>query len=566
MCLQGMGVSGGIGIGRVVVLENNAPDVIRKTAARGETARLAEAVTRLSAALREKADSACGEQADILESHIMLLGDPIMQSEVEEIIHLQNCNSEYAVNEVFEKYAAAFEMSGNELLAARVSDLRDIKNNLLRALCCKDIFEVIEWPAGSVLVARELTASLSAGLNPENICAFITQEGGKTSHTAIIARSLGLPAVAGISAHMLKSGDSVIVNGDTGEVIPEPSEEVLAQYIDRREDMARRNRELERLRGLASRTADGRIVSLCANIGLEADIQRAAHADAEGVGLFRTEFLYMNRNTAPAEEEQFIVYKKAAEAFCGKPVIIRTLDVGGDKDIPYLDLKKEENPFLGWRAIRYCLMRKELFSAQLRAILRASAFGNVKIMLPMITTATEFYKAKELIEQVKSELIEKNIAFNKKIAVGIMIETPSAAIMADRLAEIADFFSIGTNDLTQYVMAVDRGNKNVAALYSTYDPAVLRLIYSVAQAAKTQGISCGVCGEAGADPLLTRFLIGSGIDELSMVGTSILQIRKEVLSTHYADVKEKIGKALPSLKTKEDSVRFLHSLSCLNAI
>ena len=561
MRLQGIGVSGGIGVGRVMVLKDVVPDVVRKTASRDETRRFADAVERLNTALREKADGMRGEKAGIMESHIMLLGDPIMLSEIEELIVRQNCNSEYAANEILEKYAAAFEMSGDDLLTARASDLRDVKNNLIMALCGRDVFEVGEWPAGSVLVARELTPSISACIDPKNVCALITQEGGTTSHAAIIARSLGLPAVTGISAHMLKNCAIAIVNGDTGEVIADPADEVLTQYIDRREESIRHNLELERLRGLANRTVDGKTVSLNVNIGFEADVEKALLADAEGVGLFRTEFLYINRDTAPTEDEQFLVYKKAAETFSGRPVIIRTLDVGGDKNIPYLDTEKEENPFLGWRAIRYCLDRTELFCVQLRAILRASAFGNVKIMLPMIATTTEFQKTKELIEQTKSELLEKRISFDNGIAVGIMIETPAAAIMADRLAEVADFFSIGTNDLTQYVLAVDRGNNNVASLYSTYDPAMLRTIHGVSQAAKTRGIPCGVCGEAGADPLLTGFLIGCDIDELSMVGNSILQVREAVRRTNYADVKDKITKELFSLNSIDESVRFLRSLS-----
>ena len=561
MCLQGTGVSGGIGIGRVVVLDNDTPDVTRKAASLDETARFNAAVRQLSAALMEKAGNVRGAQAEILESHVMLLGDPIMQSEILGMIVGLDCNSEYASHEILEKYAAVFEMSGDELMTARASDLRDIKNNLIRTLCGEDILDVSELPEGTVLVARELTASVLAGVDPEKVCALITREGGKTSHMAIIARSLGLPAVVGISEQVMAKGSEVIVNGDTGEVIREPSAEVLSGYNDQLEKLIRRKQELERFRGLSSQTVDGETIHLFANIGLEADIQKARLSDAEGVGLFRTEFLYMNRSAAPTEEEQFLVYKKAAEAFNLNPVIIRTLDVGGDKDVPYLDLEKEENPFLGWRAIRYCLDRTELFSTQLRAILRASAFGNVKIMLPMVTNTAEFHKAKELIEQIKSELLKKNITFNKEIAVGIMVETPAAAIMADRFAEIADFFSIGTNDLTQYIMAADRGNLNVAPLCSTYDPAVLRLIYNVARAAKTHGIPCGICGEAGADPMLTRFFIGVGVDELSMVGTSVLQVREIVRGACYVDVKDKIEKELFSLRSAEEAACFLSGLS-----
>jgi len=560
MNIKGTGVSGGIGIGRLTILENYEPEITRKTAADGEEARFAVAAMLLSAALNEKADHAQGEQSEILESHIMMLSDPMLNTEIEDMVIRENCNSEFAVSEVFEKYAAAFEASGDQILTTRASDMRDIKNNLIRILNGGSILDMSALKPGTILAGHELTASIIAGINPENVCGFISNKGGKTSHMAIIARSLGIPAVSGISDQILKNGCEVIVDGGSGEVIADPSEEVLSEYREKLEKQARRRQELEKLRGLQSQTVDGRAMKLCVNIVLDADIQNAAHTDADGAGLFRTEFLFMNRSAAPTEEEQFRAYKYAAEAFKGKPVIIRTLDVGGDKEIPYMDMGKEENPFLGWRAIRYCLDDKALFTAQLRAILRASAFGEIKIMLPMVAKSAEIYETKELIEQIKAELMEKGIDFNRDIAVGIMIETPSAAIMADRFAEIADFFSIGTNDLTQYVMAADRGNKNVAGLCSIYDPAVLRLIYGVAQAATKRGIPCSICGEAGADPLLTKFFIGCGIESLSMTRTSILTVKEAVRGTSYANAREKVESELFALNSAEEAARFLEKM------
>jgi len=555
---HGIGISGGIGIGQVVVLPECDLDTSKQTAGPAEVSRFLAAVTALSEAIRRKQETVGAEQGEILESHMMLLEDPAISAEVQRTIETEDCNSEYAVDQVFETYAALFLASGDELFAARAADLRDIKNNLLLTLDGKALFDVECLPSGTVLAAREVTTTVAAGINPDNVRALITGEGGPTSHTAIIARSLGLPAVAGIS--QIGAGGQVIVDGDRGQVILNPTSEVLETYRGLQGEQKARKLMLEAYRGLESVTTDGKSVALFANIGLVTDIAHAIAADAEGVGLFRTEFLYMNRSSAPLEEEQFAAYKQAATAFAGKPVIIRTLDVGGDKEIPYLGIEKEENPFLGWRAIRFCLERQALFRIQLRAILRASAFGRVKIMLPMISCASELKQARALIEEMKRELLAEGIAFDPQIEVGIMIETPAAVLMVDHFAQAADFFSIGTNDLTQYVMAVDRGNQNVAQLCSAYQPAVLRAIYQVAQAANRHGIECGICGEAGADPLLTRFFIGCGIHELSMAGNGILGIRESVRRGSYESAQERVAAGLDTLHDIEDAAAFLRSI------
>jgi len=561
MELKGLGVSDGIGIGKAVVLENEEFDTSKyEVDSNEEKIRLSNAVDTLLKTLEEKAEQASGEQAEILGSHVNMLQDPILMSDIVKLIKDENCNSEYASAAVFDQYIQIFLSSGDELLELRASDLKDIKNNLLATLLGKPLMDVSWLPAGTILVAEELTTSIAAGINPENISAIVTMMGGKTSHMAIIARSIGIPAVVGISIEQIENGTSMIADGSHGILHLNPSEAQIKEYKEKQDVLEQNKLALEKFRGMKSITPDDREIELCANIGLELDIDLAVKSDAEGVGLFRTEFLYMNRNFAPGEEEQFNAYKKAAVAFKEGSVIIRTLDIGGDKEIPYMELEKEENPFLGWRAIRYCLDKNEIFLTQIRAILRASAFGSIKIMIPMISTVTEIKRAKKLIQQVKAELTKENIAFNKEIPVGIMVETPAAAILADQFAKEVDFFSIGTNDLTQYTMAVDRGNKKVADLYSTYNPAVLRLIYHTAQAAEKNGIMCGVCGESAADPLLIKFLIGSGINELSMSGVSILKAREIVRSSSYLELREKVKENLEQLQDVEDAVVFLQTL------
>jgi len=479
-------------------------------------------------------------------------------SDIEDIITTESCNGEYAVDTVFEQYAEVFRQSGDELMMMRAGDMRDIKNNLLAIMNGYELPDLSAMPKDSILVANELTTSLAACINATLVNGLITNLGGPTSHMAIIARSMGLPAVVGIGD--IKHGGRLIVNGDNGEVIVDPTEAELTKYSEMKEERRRKIEALEKFRGLPSATLDGKHIELFANIGLEADISKARDADAEGVGLFRTEFLFMNRSTTPTEEEQFAVYRKAALAFGNHPVIIRTLDIGGDKEIEYLGLEKEENPFLGWRAIRYCIDREEVFSTQLRAILRASAFGKIRIMLPMIADIRELRHTKALIERLKEELTGQGYAFDRDIAVGIMIETPAAAVLAGAFAKESDFFSIGTNDLTQYVMAVDRGNQKVAKLYSEYNPAVLRLIYTVAKEAERHNIPCGVCGEAGAKPLLTKFLVGSGISELSMTGTSILEVRSIIRQMTFADTAARITASIEQLADIEDSLAFLREL------
>lgn len=560
MKLTGLGVSNGIGLGKAVVLKENNFDVSKKSADPAlETKRFEESSKKLCEILENTAKRSGAEQAEILESHVTLINDPFIGDEIKKLLQNESCNAEYAIETIFNQCIEMFEMSGDDLLMARSIDLKDIKGNLLTVLSGETPIDVSTLEKGSILVARELTTSVAAAIDSARISAIVTTLGGKNSHMAIIARSIGIPAIVGIPVDEINNDDELIVDGGSGDLLISPEKEITKLYIEKIEAAEKRKKELEKFRGQKSITNDGRHIELCANIGMEMDIANAVNADAEGVGLFRTEFLYMNGNSAPNEEMQFSVYKKAAEAFNGNPVIIRTLDIGGDKEIPYLGLAKEENPFLGWRAIRYCLDQEALFKVQLSAILRASAFGNIKIMIPMIATVEEFLSAKRLIDEVKNDLRKNEIAFNEKIEIGMMIETPAAALSADILAKEADFFSIGSNDLTQYIMAADRGNDKVEKLYSVYYPAVLRSIYNIAKAANDAEIPCGICGESACDPLLVKFLIGCGISELSMVSGEILAVREMVLNSNYEKLKSKVSE-LFSVSNHDQAVDFLKSL------
>lgn len=562
MKLQGKGVSTGIGIGKAVVIKEVVFDTKKRVGNyREEIKRLENAVNTLILALEEKIENSEKEQREILESHIMLLKDQFFIGDIKKVLNNENCNCEYAVDTVISKYVDLFKASKDDMLNLRAVDLKDIKTNMLSILLGVENTAIGEFPKGSVLVANELTISIATQLAPGSIAAIVTKEGSENSHVAIIARSLTVPAVVGIEIDNIEDGADMLVNGKTGDVIINPTDVKREDFKKLQEKQNEEKQRLESYRGIKSLTKDGKEILICANIGLTKEIENSRRADAQGIGLFRTEMLFMNRQTPPSAEEQFGVYKKAAESYGNRPVIIRTLDVGGDKQIPYLGLEKEQNPFLGWRGIRYCLDRKQLFSQQILAILRASAFGNVKIMLPMISTIDELIESKKLIKEIMMDkLKEENISYNSNIEIGIMIETPSAALTADILAKEADFFSIGTNDLTQYIMAVDRGNKRVSNLYSAYQPAVLRSIYSVVKAAEDNGILCAVCGEAGADSLLAKFFVACGIGELSMNPSSILRIREAISQIDTVTAKAKIDDALFSLKDECDTKEFLNSL------
>ena len=495
--------------------------------------------------------------AEILEGHILLLTDPGMDEITKGAIMSGTC-AEAAFESTCDMFAGMFQMADDELTRQRATDIGDIKVRMLKILTGTPDMNISEVPAGTILVAEDLTPSMTAGIVKENVAGIITAVGGKTSHSAILARALEIPAVLSVDGivDMVSDGMTAVVDGCDGICILDPSQEEVDEYQAKREKYLSDKALLEVYRGKDTVTADGAKVHLYGNIGNPEDAKQVAACDGEGVGLFRTEFLFMGASELPSEEEQFRAYKAAAETMEGREVIIRTLDVGGDKDIPYLGLEKEDNPFLGFRAVRYCLQNKDSYRVQLRALLRASAFGDIKIMVPLVTCVDEIRSVKALVKELMAELDAENIAYNKDIQVGAMIETPAASLIADLLAKEADFFSIGTNDLTQYTMAVDRGNAKVAYLYSSYNPAVLRSMKNIIEAANAAGIMVGMCGEAAADPLLIPLLISFGLGEFSVSATSVLATRGTIAKWSKAEADELAAKAL-SLATETEVAELL---------
>ena len=489
-----------------------------------------------------------------MQGHMMLLSDPMLTGEIENSISNDKVNAEFAIETVCNMYADMFASMGDELMQQRATDMRDIKVRMQRTLMGLQSADVSSLPAGTVLVAKDLTPSMTAGINPANVVGIVTELGGRTSHSAILARALEIPAVVAVNGllEQVKDGDTVVLDGSTGEVYVNPDTEIKTAYEAKRDQFLKEKKELEKYIGKPSVTKDGVQVEIVANIGKPEDIDKVLQYDGEGVGLFRTEFLFMDRTSMPTEDEQFEAYKKVAAAMNGKPVIIRTLDIGGDKEIPYMGLEKDENPFLGYRAIRLCLDRKEdIYKPQLRALLRASAFGNIRIMIPLVTCIEEYREAKALIEELKKELDEKGIAYKKDIQVGIMVETAAASLIADIFAKEADFFSIGTNDLTQYTMSVDRGNKKISYLYSTFNPAVLRSIRHIIACGREAGIMVGMCGEAASDPMMVPLLLAFGLNEFSMSASAILRTRKLVTEYSVSELQEVADKAMSFATTAE---------------
>lgn len=532
--LNGIPASDGIGIGNVLIIEEHSLGYTPKTVENpdAESQRFRNAVDEFCKNTLEQANnlrkSTGDKEAEILEGHIAIIKDPYLCGEIEKQISDGQC-AESALEYMCDMFISMFSAADDELTKQRAADVRDIKTGVLSILLGVQEVNINLAPSDTVLVAKELTPSMTAGINKDNIVGIITETGGKTSHSAILARALEIPAVLSVenAVSLLSAGQQVVVDGMEGIVINSPDEAQLESYEQKRSAFLTERRELENYRGRKTVSASGEEYELFCNIGKPDDAIKAVESDGEGVGLFRTEFLFMDRNSIPTEDEQFEAYKKAA-LILKKPLIIRTLDIGGDKDLPYLGLAKEENPFMGFRAIRYCLKNRDLFKTQLRAILRASAFGDVKIMLPLITTVDELREGKALVEEIKSELREKEIKFNENIQVGVMVETSSAAVIADLLAKEADFFSIGTNDLTGYTMACDRGNSDVSYLYSALQPSVLRLIKHIIECGIKNGISVGMCGEAAANQMMIPLLISFGLTEFSVSVPSVLKVRKTI--------------------------------------
>lgn len=557
---KGTNASAGIGIGKAAIIKENElvirPEKVIDGAAEVERFKgaLAETIAQTETLAADLATRVGEKEAEIMQGHLMLLNDPMLTNEIESAITGDNVCSEFAIETVCTMYADMFASMDDELMQQRATDMRDIKVRLQQVLQGVKPVDIAALPEGSVIVAKDLTPSMTAGINPANVAGIVTEMGGRTSHSAILARALEIPAVVAVPGILgqVEDGAEMIVDGSEGVVLAAPSEEEKAEYTAKRDQFLKEKKELEQYIGKPTVTRDGVEIELVANIGNPDDVEKVLQYDGEGVGLFRTEFLFMDRTAMPTEEEQFEAYKKVAIALNGRPVIIRTLDIGGDKEIPYMGLQKDENPFLGYRAIRFCLDRKDdVYRPQLRALLRASAFGQIKIMIPMVTCIEEIREAKALIEEIKKELDEKGIAYNKEIKVGIMVETAAASLMADIFAKEVDFFSIGTNDLTQYTMSVDRGNEKVSYLYSTFNPAVLRSIRNIIKCGREAGIMVGMCGEAASDPMMIPLLLAFGLNEFSMSSSAILKARKMITGYSEAELQAVADKAMSFVSAKE---------------
>ncbi len=497
--------------------------------------------------IKEKARITFGEEKEaIFEGHIMLLEDEELEEEIIAFIKENNASADLAIYSIIEEQAVTLESLDDEYLKERATDIRDIGTRFVKNALGINVVNLSAINEEVILVANDLTPSETAQINLDYVLGFITDIGGRTSHTSIMARSLELPAIVGTNdiTAKVKNGDMLMLDGINNNVVINPSEDELAQFKATRDEYLAEKEELAKLKDLPAITLDGTQVEVCGNIGTVKDCDGVNRNGGEGVGLYRTEFLFMDRDALPTEEEQYVAYKEVAEAMHGESVIIRTMDIGGDKDLPYLDLPKEMNPFLGWRAIRISLDRRQILRDQLRAILRASAHGKIRIMFPMIISVEEIRELKAAIEEYKVELRAEELAFDENIEIGVMVETPAAAAIAHHLAKEVAFFSIGTNDLTQYTLAVDRGNEMISHLYNPLSPAVLLVIKQVIDASHKEGKWTGMCGELAGDERATLLLLGMGLDEFSMSAISIPRIKKVIRNANFADVKAMAEHAL----------------------
>ena len=557
---KGTGASPGIALGKALVIEHSELVIEKKTIENidKEIQKLESAVKVSKEELtkvKEKALAELGEhEAEIFEAHLLVLEDPELIGSAISKIRDEKVNADYALNEIKEIFVAMFESMDNEYMRERAADIKDVTNRVLRHILGIKVVDLAGLDEEVVLIAHDLTPSDTATMNKNMVLGFLTDIGGRTSHTAIMARTLEIAAVVGLNdiTKKVKDGDYIVFNGDTGEVIVNPYEETKAKYASLKEEFEEYRKSLELLKGQASITTDGRHVELAGNIGSPNDVEGLIKNDAEGVGLYRTEFLYMDKEDSfPTEEEQYEAYKAVLEGMNNKPIVIRTLDIGGDKELPYFEMEAEMNPFLGYRAIRLCLDRKDIFKTQLRALYRASVHGKLRIMFPMISSLEELLDAKEVIKEVLKELDAENIAYSNDVEIGMMIEIPSAAVISDVLAKHVDFFSIGTNDLIQYTCAVDRMNQKISHLYNQFNPAVLRLIKMVIDNAHKEGKWVGMCGESAGDQRMIPILLGFGLDEFSMSPISILPARKLITSLSYADMQKFADEVLAMGTAKE---------------
>lgn len=559
MSLKGIAASNGIAMAKAYRLvepdftfEKKKVEDISAEAERFKAA-LAETEKEL-AVIRDNAKVELGaDKAAIFEAHLLIINDPELINPIEEKIKSEQINAEQALKETTDMFITMFEQMDNDYMKERAADIRDVTKRILSHLLGVEIVNPSTISEETIIVAEDLTPSDTAQLNRKFVRGFTTDIGGRTSHSAIMARSLEIPAVVGTKAATkeIQNGDLIVIDGLKGEVHINPTSEEIVQYEKEQKRYEAQKAEWAKLVHEKTISADGQSVELGANIGTPKDLEGVVENGAEAVGLYRTEFLYMGREALPTEEEQFEAYKTILEGMNGKSVVVRTLDIGGDKKLPYLDLPEEMNPFLGFRAIRLCLEEKDLFRTQLRALLRASAYGNLKIMFPMIAVLDEFRAGKQLLEEEKEKLINEGIPVADHIEVGIMVEIPSTAVMAEQFAKEVDFFSIGTNDLIQYTMAADRMNERVSYLYQPYSPAILRLVKMVIDAAHKEGKWAGMCGEMAGDETAIPLLLGLGLDEFSMSATSILRARSQIARLSKKDMEKLTEKALQMRTTEE---------------
>ncbi|EFP97170.1 phosphoenolpyruvate-protein phosphotransferase PtsI [Vibrio caribbeanicus] len=559
--ISGILASPGIAIGKALLLQEDEIVLNKNTISddqiETEVARFFDARSKSSAQLetiKQKALETFGEEKEaIFEGHIMLLEDEELEDEILTLIKKDKMSADHAIYSVIEEQASALESLDDEYLKERATDIRDIGNRFVKNALGINIVSLSDIDEEVILVAYDLTPSETAQINLDYVLGFACDIGGRTSHTSIMARSLELPAIVGTNdiTKKVQNGDTLILDAMNNKVIVNPSQAELEQAQSVKASFEDEKIELAKLKDLSAETTDGHRVEICGNIGTVKDCEGVLRNGGEGVGLYRTEFLFMDRDSLPTEEEQYKAYREVAEAMNGQSVIIRTMDIGGDKDLPYMDLPEEMNPFLGWRAIRISLDRREILRDQLRAILRASAHGKLRIMFPMIISVEEIRELKVAIEQYKQELSDEGYVFDEEIEIGVMVETPAAAAIAHHLAKEVAFFSIGTNDLTQYTLAVDRGNEMISHLYNPLSPAVLTVIKQVIDASHQAGKWTGMCGELAGDEKATLLLMGMGLDEFSMSGISIPKVKKVIRNSSYTEVKAMAEKALTLPTAKE---------------
>ncbi|HYE10474.1 MAG TPA: phosphoenolpyruvate--protein phosphotransferase [Patescibacteria group bacterium] len=565
--LLGTGVSKGIAIGSVLVKKENSSDFLKKsiTDVAYEWNRFLKAKEvgkqQLEVLVQQSREAIGEDEAQIFEAHILILEDEELANLIKIQIDNQKKNTEWAVHEAAEHFAVMLEGLEDAYLKERAHDIRDVAARLIRILSGADKQEIPVLEEPCIIVARDLMPGEMIHINKELVMGIITEAGAKTSHTAILAKAMGIPAIVGAEGILgkVKDHEIIVFDGEFGSIFICPEKNVLDQYKQKLESMNSQKKELEGFKDKASVTKDGIKVELFGNMASIAELPGLVENGAQGIGLFRTEFLYTTQASAPTEEEQFEIYKHTAEKLQGKTVIIRTLDIGGDKEIPYLGLDKEENPFLGCRGIRLCFDNIEIWKVQLRALLRASIYGDIKIMLPMISVMEEVRKAKEIICEVKAELKNGGIAYNEKLEIGIMIETPAAAVLADAMASEVDFFSIGTNDLIQYTLACDRMNPKISNLYSQFNPSVLRLIKHIIDTGHEYGIKVGMCGEAAGDARLIPLFVGMGLDEFSMNTSALLEAKRTVTQISKQEMSEVVSAVL-KLKTAQEIENYLYNL------